>query len=163
MACPSSVVSPFTVNRRRSEQSPRSFFLPLSGSKIEHVQRWLPERQTALCGVLPTAISTGAFRGCGIWAENDVVIGGRAGQIAGLEVQPPMANPLVVHVDLYCPVLRRGLLRWKWRAQREGREVAGQREAVSGIPSAAQERRRHCRLTECSCGHAHSAPMHVLC
>ena len=63
MACPSSVVSPFTVNRRRSEQSPRSFFLPLSGSKIEHVQRWLPERQTALCGVLPTAISTGAFRG----------------------------------------------------------------------------------------------------
>ena len=38
-----------------------------------------------------------------------------------------------------------------------GKGSAGQREAVSGIPSAAQERRRHCGLTECSCGDAQGA------
>ena len=79
--------------------------------EIEHVQRWLPERQTALCGVLPTAISTGAFHWWRDWCDKRCGDCPRAGQNIGLEVQPPMANPLVVQVDLYGEV---ALLRWKW-------------------------------------------------
>ena len=69
-----------------------------------------------------------------IWAENDAMVGRTAGQTAASEVQPPMANPLVVHVVLYG---KKASSEGKWRAEREG--SAGQREAVSGIPSAARE------------------------
>ena len=48
--------------------------------EIEHVQRWLPERQTALCGVLPTAISTGAFHWWRDWCDERRGDRPRAGQ-----------------------------------------------------------------------------------
>ena len=78
-----------------------SLFPLASRVEIEHVQDGFPSGKQRGAASCPPQYRLVRLVGGRIWAENGVTIGRRAGPTAALEVQPPMANPLVVHVELY--------------------------------------------------------------